>query len=453
MIFNGKKVLVLGAARSGVSAAKVLKEAGAQVTVNDTAEADRLTADIAELATEGISLISGSHPLSLLEDGYDLIVKNPGIPPSIPFLQEARNKGITILSEIELAYQVSRGRLIGITASNGKTTTTTWVTEMLKRDFPGVIMAGNIGIPLSWEAANCEQNTWLVVELSSFQLHDIDEFRCEIAAILNISPAHLDWHGSFESYMAAKENAIINQTHHDTAVLNADNEITREMAQRAKGRVLQFSRLDAVEKGAYIRNDEIWLRLENQETALLACDDLGVAYGHNIENAMAASLVAVAAGARLESIRDALRGFKGLAHRFQVVAELKGRTFINDSKATNPGASEIALILPGKPIVLIAGGLERGIDLAGFAKQIARYCRGVVLIGQTSQRLADDLRSIGFTNYHMAKDMAEAVPLSYSQSHEGDVILLSTGCASWDMYSNYDVRGDDFIAQVHKLSR
>ena len=451
MVFDGKRVLVLGAARSGVAAAKVLHSKGAVVVVNDTADDVKLKGDAEELATIGAELVSGGHPLSLLDRGFDLIVKNPGIPPSIPFLAEARFRQIPVISEIELAYQVSRGKMVTITGSNGKTTTTTWVGEMLKQDYDKVVVAGNIGIPLSIEAANCDPDTWLVVELSSFQLHDIIDFRSEVAVVLNVTPAHLDWHGDFASYLAAKTNAVKNQRHDDIAVLSADNEYTMAMAKNAPGLVYLFSRKGEVEQGAFLKGEEIWIRLAGSEYALLSYKELGVGYGHNIENAMAASLVALASGVKPDSVRSALREFKGLPHRFQVVARIEGRTFINDSKATNPGASEIALTLPGEPIILIAGGLERNIDLAEFAGHISKYCHYVVLIGQTAQRLANDLNAAGFSNYVIAANMEEAVPLAYKHSRSGDTILLSTGCASWDMYSNYDVRGDDFIEQVGKL--
>ena len=453
MILEGKKVLVLGAARSGVAAAKVLKQAGADVVVTDSASEEKLINDLKELQDIGVPLMSGGHPSDLLNMGFDLLVKNPGIPPSIPFLQQIREVGIPIISEIELAYQVNKGQMIGITGSNGKTTTTTWLGEMLQADRPKVRVAGNIGIPLSLEAANCDEDDWLVVELSSFQLNDVIDFRVRSAAILNLSEAHLDWHGGFDEYYKAKSNLMRQQQSQDYAILNADNQPSLSMAEFTKGKVWTFSRRSVVEQGAYLDGEVIRLVLPELGIAeeLVAVSDLGIGYAHNVENAMAATLLALSVGAKLENIRPVLHSFKGLAHRFQIVAEKQGRLFINDSKATNPGASEIAMTLPGVPVVLIAGGLERHIDLMPFAKQIKKYCRGVALIGQTKERLARDLTAIGFTNFRLAADMAEAVPLAFELSQAGDTILLSTGCASWDMYSNYDVRGDDFIANVAKI--
>ncbi|MCL2498326.1 MAG: UDP-N-acetylmuramoyl-L-alanine--D-glutamate ligase [Symbiobacteriaceae bacterium] len=451
MDYVGKKVLVLGAARSGVAAAKLLHASGAQVIVNDAASQDKLKWDISALQENNIPLIAGGHPLSLLDEKFDLLIKSPGIPPHIPFLQAVRERGIPIISEIELAYHFNKGHMITLTGSNGKTTSTTWLGDMMQRDRPKVILAGNNDIPLSTETLSSDEDTWLVVELSSFQLNDIRDFHSEAAAIINISPAHLDWHGDFAGYYQAKSNLLLNQKATDTAVLNADNQYTLELAKSAKGRVLLFSRQREVEQGAFLRGETIWVRMNGAEFPLIERREMKLGYVHNVENAMAASLMALAVGVKLEHIRGALREFTGLAHRFQVVAKIADRTFINDSKATNPGASEVALTLPGEPIVLIAGGMERHIELTAFAQQITKYCRSVVLIGETKERLAADLRSFGFTAIHIVDTMAQAVPLAYALSEAGDTILLSTGCASWDMYANYDYRGDDFIALVQKL--
>lgn len=451
MEFTDKQILVLGAARSGVAAAKVLHERGARVVVSDSAALEKLERDRRDLDAIGVPLVAGGHPPELFDQGFELIVKNPGIPPSIPFLEEARRRGIPVISEVELAYQLTKGHILAVTGSNGKTTTTSWLGEMLKLDRPKVQVAGNIGVPLSLEAAQSDAETCLVVELSSFQLNDIRDFRAEVAAVLNITETHLDWHGDFAAYKKAKANILCNQRPGDTAVLNADDEESRSLYDQAKGEVLFFSRRSEVEQGAYLRGEEIRLRLAGADDPLLNIQELGIGYAHNIENAMAASLMAYAAGASLDHIRSALRSFKGLPHRFQIVAQKQGRTFINDSKATNPVASAIALTLPGQPIVLIAGGLERGLDLQSFAAQIKRCCRAVVLLGETKQRLAADLQKVGFSQVRIVEDMAEAVAEAYRLSQPGDTVLLSTGCASWDMYPSYEVRGADFTAQVGKI--
>ena len=451
MQLRDQKVIVLGAARSGVASAKVLKNIGADVIVTDSASSETIAKDIAELEAIQVPVVAGGHPFELLDRGCDLIVKNPGIPPRIPFLEEARRRNIPIISEVELAYMVNNGHIMAITASNGKTTTTTLLGEILKLDRPDVRVAGNIGIPLTLEAAGCSEDTWLVAEMSSFQLNDIRDFRPEVAAVLNIMPAHIDWHGDFEAYLDAKTNVLRNQESTDTAVLNADNAYTAAMAEKTKAHVLLFSRKRPVEEGAFVSDGHIIVRYKGQQYDVIAVEDLGMGYAHNVENVMAATLMALAVGASLESIRQALRTFPGLPHRFQVVSRKNDRIFINDSKATNPGASEIAITLPDSPIVLIAGGLDRNIDLTSFAEHIVKHCHGVVLIGQTTARLETAFNQIGFTNYQCALSMEEAVPHAYALSNPGDTVLLSTGCASWDMYDDYTTRGFDFMAQIEKI--
>ena len=451
MDLQNMKVIVLGAARSGVASAKVLKKVSADVVVTDSAAPEAIARDIAELEAIQVPVVAGGHPFDMFDRGCDLIVKNPGIPPRIPFLQEARRRNIPIISEVELAYMVNKGHIVAITASNGKTTTTTLLGEILKLDRPDVRVAGNIGIPLTLEAADCSEDTWLVVEMSSFQLNDIQDFRPEVAAVLNIMPAHIDWHGDFEAYLEAKTNVLRNQQSTDTAVLNADNIYTAAMASVTKAHVLMFSRQHPVDEGAFVENGHIIVRYKGQQHDVIAVKDLGMGYAHNVENVMAATLMAFAVGASLEAIREALRTFPGLPHRFQVVSRKNGRIFINDSKATNPGASEIAITLPDGPIVLLAGGLERNIDLLPFAEHIVKYCHGVVLIGQTTSRLETAFKLLGFTNYQCATSMDDAVPRAYALSNPGDTVLLSTGCASWDMYDDYTTRGFDFMAQIEKI--
>lgn len=451
MDLRDKTVLVLGLARSGVSAARALAQRGAHVIVNDRAPAEKVAEDLAQLADLHLEIITGSHPLQIFDRGIDLVVKNPGIPNQIPPLARARELGIPVISEVELAFQLTRALFVGITGSNGKTTTTGWVGEIMRADRDHVIVAGNIGLPLTHEVADLGPETLVVAELSSFQLEDIETFRPHVAALLNLVPAHLDRHGTFESYAAAKARIFMNQTSDDWAVLNADDKLVRAMVGQVTGRVALFSTHEPVERGAFFDDGYLTIRGFGEELRLCHVNELGIGYRHNQENGLAAALISYLVGARAESIRHGLVSFRGMPHRFQVVATIRGVRYINDSKATNPEATLTALAAPTEPIVLIAGGLERGIDLSALTSAVAERAKAVVLLGETKDRLHAELTAMGYSKVTRVATMAEAVAVAQTQAEAGDCVLLSPACASWDMYKDFEERGSDFMKEVSRL--
>ncbi|MCE5195825.1 MAG: UDP-N-acetylmuramoyl-L-alanine--D-glutamate ligase [Negativicutes bacterium] len=448
MELQGKKVLVLGLARSGVASIHVLLKHGAVVIANDSAKPDKVAKDVEALAGLPVEIILEQHPLELLDQGLDLIVKNPGIPYDIPFLQAARAKGIPVVSEVELAWQVTKAPLVCITGSNGKTTTTAWVGEILRHDRANVHVAGNIGLPLSEEVDGLDEKHIVVVELSSFQLNDVLDFRPKVATLLNIYNTHRDWHHTAENYLEAKSHLFLNQTAEDWAILNAENAEVMSLLPKIKAHPLTFSHLQPQEEGAWLQNDLLMFRSKGVTEAILPLKELGIGYAHNYQNAMAAALTAYAAGASPEAIRKGLRSFQGVAHRFQIVARLNGVLYINDSKATNVQAALVALSLPGEPIILIAGGLDRGQDFTEFAQSIRQHCKAVILLGQTKERIRQALAAENFSNVTMVHDMEEAVEQSRRLSEPGDCVLLSPACASWDMYPDFEVRGQSFMDAV-----
>ena len=448
MNLSQKKVLVLGLARSGIASVGVLHRHGATVLVNDAGTAEKLTKDVQAVQGMVQDVVLGGHPLSLLNQQFDLIVKNPGIPYDIPFLVEARNRGIPVVSEVELAYQVTRAPFIGITGSNGKTTTTSWVGEILKNTFAQVHVAGNIGLPLSQEVDGLDEDHRVVVELSSFQLNDVMDFRPQVAALLNIYPSHLDWHHTLENYIGAKANLFRNQGSEDWAILNGDQEQTLALIPCLKSKVFTFSTTRQVEQGAWIKDNVIWTTLSGEANPLISLSELGIGYAHNHQNALAATLISYAAGASFEAINKGLKEFRGVKHRFQVVDTINGVLFINDSKATNSQASLTALSLPQSPIVWIAGGLDRGQDIEEITTLAAKRCKTAILLGQTKDRFAVALREKGVSELYLVQNMAEAVEIAKKISLPGDTVLLSPACASWDMYPSFEHRGDDFINEV-----
>jgi UDP-N-acetylmuramoylalanine--D-glutamate ligase len=450
MNFNNKHVLVLGLARSGVSAVRVLHRHGAKVIVNDAGKPEKMEADVKAIQGLVEEIVLGEHPLRLLDGGLDLIVKNPGIPYDIPILDEARKRGIPIVSEVELAYQVTQASLIGITGSNGKTTTTSWVGEIMKYAHPQVHVAGNIGLPLSQEVDGLGADHLVIVELSSFQLNDILEFRPHVAALINIYPAHIDWHHSPENYLQAKSNIFKNQIESDWAVLNADNLQVMSLKPNLKSGILTFSSQHPVEQGAWIANDMLIMKINGKKETVLPLNQLGIGYAHNVQNAMAAALISYCAGASYDAIRQGLKSFKGVRHRFQIVDTINQVLYVNDSKATNSQAALTALELPQTPIVWIAGGLDRGQDVDEIAQKAAKYCKSAILLGQTKERFAEALKRYGLDSIYLVQSMAEAVVTAKKISLPGDTVLLSPACASWDMYPSFEHRGDDFIDQVTK---
>jgi len=445
--YQNKKVLVLGLAKSGFSAAKLLHDLGALVTVNDGKPFEENT-EAQDLLALGIKVVTGSHPIELLDEDFSLMVKNPGIPYSHALIQKAMEKNIPILTEVELAYQISEAPIIGITGTNGKTTTTTMIERILNTGLEKgqARLSGNIGFPASSVAQEATSEDCLVMELSSFQLMGTQTFHPKVAVITNLYEAHLDYHGTRDEYVAAKWNIQKNMTENDSLVLNWNQAEVRELAKTTKATVVPFSTQEKV-AGAYMKDGQLFFKDE----LILPVSELGVPGSHNIENALAAIAVAKLWGMKNEEIAQALQRFSGVPHRTQYVDKINEVTFFNDSKATNILATQMALggFKPER-LILLAGGLDRG---NGFDELIPslKGLKGIVLFGETKFKLEDAAKQAGIQTIRLTDNVQTAVPIAFEMSEAGDTILLSPANASWDQYPNFEVRGDRFMEAVASL--
>ncbi|WP_034993252.1 UDP-N-acetylmuramoyl-L-alanine--D-glutamate ligase [Liquorilactobacillus vini] len=446
--YQNKKVLVLGLGQSGLNAARLLHKLGAKVTVNDL-KAPKDPQVISELTALGIKVITGRHPLELAKQN-DLMVKNPGIPYTNPLVKAALKNQLPIITEPELAYEVSVAPMVAITGTNGKTTTTTLTTLMLaeQRLKGKAYAAGNIGIPASQVAQKATKDDVIVTELSSFQLLGISKLHPKIAVITNIYEAHLDYHGDRKNYVNAKMRITMNQTPTDYLVINWDSAEWRQLSERSKAQIVPFSRKQEVKTGAYQKGDYLYFRGEQ----IIKVADIKLPGVQNIEDALAAIAVAKLMGKSNFAICQVLRTFGGVRHRMQYVETIKQRRFYNDTEATNIEACQRALESFQQPIVLIAGGLDRGFGFESLLPYLKKL-RGLICMGQTAQAIAEMGEKAGVKQIKFAKSVVEAVPLAYQQSQPGDVVLLSPACASWDQYPRCEVRGDLFIQAVENLKK
>lgn len=449
--WNRKRVLVLGLARSGVAVARQLHRSGAIVTVNDQKPREQAP-EAAELEALGIRVVCGGHPSELIHDRLDLIVKNPGIPYHIAPIQEAMRRGIPIVTEVEVAYAMSRGSFIGITGSNGKTTTTTLVGEMLKASGIKRVVAGNIGRALTEVAVASDEQEWLVAELSSFQLKGTIQFRPRVAALLNVVPAHLDYHETMDDYIRSKEKLFLNQTEDDVAIFNADCAISNEMAVQVRAAVYKFSRMQHVQRGTDVRSGVITFHDEDgRSEQIVPVDDVALPGLHNLENALAAVTIAKVCGCSTAAVADTLCRFQGVEHRLEFVRELNRVRYYNDSKATNPTAMIRTLESFRAPIVLIAGGLDRGIDFHELVPMFRERLYGLLVYGQTADVLKERGVEAGVPVVERVAHLEEAVKLAHTIARPDDVVVLSPGCASWDQFTSFEERGGMFKEAVHRL--
>ena len=443
--FIGKRVLVVGLAKSGLATAGLLRRLGAEVVVNDAKPLEG-NEEAAELQAQGVEVIGGGHPSDLLKRGFDFIVKSPGIPYSNPLIAKAVAANSTIWTEIELAGIISEAPIIAITGSNGKTTTTTLLYHMLNIGKKKPLIAGNIGTVACTVAEEAKSDEVMVLEASSFQLAGTENFKPKIAIFTNLYEAHLDYHGSIDEYLEAKLQVARNQTMDDFLIYNDEQEVVSRSVEFLPSQKVPFS----VEgkKTTGISADEEWIYWLGEpfiETRIIKLPGR-----HNLENILAATAAAILSGCEKSAIENVLSSFTGVRHRMQYVRELKGRTVYNDSKATNTLATKSALSSFRTPIVLIAGGLERGHSFEELRPYMANV-RVVVAIGETAQRFTEFATSCGVSQTFIASTMPDAVQIAYESSAEDDVILLSPSCASWDQYPNFEIRGDQFIEAVMKL--
>lgn len=436
-------MLVLGLAKSGTSAAKILMENDIKVRINDISKKE--SKDIDALRDMGADIILGSHPMSVLDD-IDLVIKNPGIPYENMIVHEAVKRSTPVVTEIELINYLISNPVIGITGSNGKTTTTMLVNEMLKMSECPVTIAGNIGLVASDVAVNLKTDETMVVELSSFQLQGTIHFKPHIAVLLNIYEAHLDYHKTLENYKRAKFGIFKNQTKDDYLIYNMDDPIVSEGVESVESIHVPFSSVQKIESGAWV--DDHYLYFKNEK--IIELKTIALVGTHNLENILAAVCASKIQGATNAGIRKVLTSFSGVKHRLQFVENIDGRLFYNDSKATNVLATEKALTSFKQPTILLAGGLDRGNDYEELIPSL-KHVKAMIAFGETAPKLIETAKKAGIPVYRKVVDIIEATKLAYQLSEEDDVILLSPSCASWDQFKTFEERGDMFIQAVHRL--
>lgn len=451
MQLEGKKVMVYGAAKSGVSAAEMLQKLGAFVILYDC-NTNLSKDDFGEKfeTDEMFLFLTGALSDEVLGT-IDLLIISPGVPCDNPDILRIREKNIPVWGEIELAYHYSKGKVIGITGTNGKTTTTTLVGRIMKTYFSEVYVVGNIGNTYTDIALKASKDAVTVIELSSFQLETIREFKPDISAILNITPDHLDRHHTMEEYIAMKERIAENQTMSELCVLNYEDKILRDMAGRLKTRVLFFSSRNELEEGLYLEEDEMYYSYEGQRYYICNVGELHIIGRHNYENVMAAVGIAIQAGVPVENIRKAVLNFKAVEHRIEYVETIKGVTYYNDSKGTNPDASMKAVLAMKSPTILIAGGYDKKVPFDDWVDTLSGRVKLLVLIGQTRRQIARTAKKHGFYEILLADTLQEAVQISAERAVPGDAVLLSPACASWDMFRDYEQRGNLFKELVRRM--
>lgn len=450
---QSQKVLVAGTGISGIAAAKLLLEIGGEVVLydgNTALDPEALKEHFEEGAK--VSVVLGELSRTDLL-GVEMCIISPGIPleaPFVPVLDEAK---IPIWSEIQLAYQCTKGKLAAITGTNGKTTTTALVGEIMKAHYESVFVVGNIGIPYTETALQTEDDSVTVAEVSSFQLETIMDFRPDVSAILNITPDHLNRHHTMECYIEVKEGIAVNQTEEDTCVLNYDDEVLREFGQREemKPKVVFFSSRQKLEEGYFLDGDRMIWRHDKKETEIVDVRELQLLGRHNYENVMAAVAISTAMGVPLDKIRKVIREFRAVEHRIEFVLERAGVKYYNDSKGTNPDAAIQAIkAMPG-PTLLIAGGYDKQSEYDSWIEAFEGKVKYLVLIGQTRDKIAECAKAHGFYDIMYAEDMSEAVRVCASYANMGDNVLLSPACASWGMFKDYEERGEIFKECVRSL--
>ena len=449
MNLKNKNILLVGLAKTGISTIKHLNKLGAKVVVNDIKDKDKLKGILDELSDlNNVEYILGYHPENV--DDIDMAVVSPGVPLDLPFILKLKSKNIEIIGEVELAYRLSQNPMfIGITGTNGKTTTTSLVGEIFKKANIDTYIVGNIGNPVIDTVDTANENSVLVTELSSFQLESIDTFKPHVSAILNFTEDHLNRHHTMEAYMEAKARIFKNQDEKDFCILNYDDKDVRSLSDNVKAKKIFFSRKKSLDCGIYLDEDNNIIINIDKEIKLLNKDELSLPGNHNLENCMAAAAIAYVSNIDIDVIREVLKTFAGVEHRQEFVRNLNGIMFVNDSKATNPDSSIKAIESYNRPIVLIAGGMDKQSSFDEFLDAAKENVYALVLLGETAQKIKECAQNKGFDNITVVKDMKEAVNASYQIAKGGDVVLLSPACASWDMYKSFEVRGIDFKDNVH----
>ena len=452
MNIKDKKVLLVGLAKTGVSTIKKLDKLGASIVVTDIKPKEKLEDILSQLnGLNNVEYILGSHPEDISD--IDLTIVSPGVPLDLPFIEKLKESNVKIIGEVELAYTLSNNPIfVGITGTNGKTTTTSLVGEIFKEANRDTYIVGNIGNPVIDTVDYTDKNSVLVTELSSFQLESIDTFRPKVSSILNITEDHLNRHHTMENYINAKARIFENQEKSDFSILNYDDSIVRNLNKNNNASILYFSRKEKIEQGVYLdENNNIVISIDGKQITVLNRNELSLPGDHNLENAMAAILMTYVVGVDLEVIKHVLITFKGVEHRLEFVTNKNGIMFVNDSKGTNPDSTIKAIGSYERPIILIAGGMDKHSDFTDMMKCATKNVKELVLLGETADKIEASARKEGLENITKVKNMEEAVKKAYELAEDGDVVLLSPGCASWDMYPNFEARGLDFKENIYKL--
>jgi UDP-N-acetylmuramoylalanine--D-glutamate ligase len=449
MDLNNKRVLVVGLGKSGVASALFLKSRGARVTVSDAKPEAELRDEILLLLEHGITVETGGHGDRTFR-GQDLIVVSPGVPADAPQLVQARNLGEPVIGEIELAAQFLTGSIVAITGANGKTTTTSLAGEIIAAGKFPTLVGGNIGTPAISFVDQAGPTTWTVLEVSSFQLETIVEFRPRIAVILNITPDHLDRHRTFANYVNAKARIFENQRPDDFTVLNADDPTTSELSNRTRAQLFRFSRKKEIEKGAFVRGTHIYFRNGNSEREIMPLAEVPLKGAHNLENVLAGVSIGMLVGCPPEQIRQAVRNFKAVEHRLEFVAKVAGVDYYNDSKATNVDATIKALESFPANIHLILGGKDKGSDYTVLHDLLRQRVKRVYTIGAAAAKIESQIQ--GAAEIEHAETLENAVRRASESAVLGDVILLAPACASFDQFQSYEHRGRVFKEVVHSLA-
>lgn len=451
MNLKEKRVLVFGSGKSGIGAADLLGTVGAEPVIYDGNEnADKESVLKKTSGTYSVEFYAGELPEEVLES-LDLVVLSPGVPTDLPLVKRFYEMGLPVWGEVELAYRTGKGRVLAITGTNGKTTTTALLGKIMKDACPSVFVVGNIGTPYTSKAQEMQENSVTVAEISSFQLETIEEFAPEVSAILNITEDHLNRHHTMEEYIRVKELITKNQSSEDVCVLNYEDEVLRKFGETAVPKVVYFSSVRTLEKGIYLEGDTIVLATETAKIPVVKTGELKLLGQHNYENVMAAVAMAYYAGVDMESIRRSVCEFTAVEHRIEYVTEKNGVVYYNDSKGTNPDAAIKGIQAMNRPTYLIGGGYDKESSYDEWIKAFDGKVRCLVLIGQTKEKIKAAAERLGFTDIVLLETLQEAVHFCAEHAKEGEAVLLSPACASWGQFDNYEQRGDMFKKYVSEL--
>ena len=450
MDWKNKKVLVAGSGKSGIGAADLLKKVGADIVIYDGNEKINKGDVLAKLQNaDNVEVIIGELSKEVI-NSVNLMILSPGIAIDAPFVNEVRDAGVPIWGEVELAYVISKGKLVAITGTNGKTTTTALVGEIMAAYYKDVKVVGNIGNPYTTTAFEATDDTVTVAEISSFQLETIHKFKPDVSAVLNITPDHLNRHYTMECYTNVKMSIAKNQDKDQPVILNYEDEILRKYAPKLHNRIIWFSSKQELENGIYLEGKNIICSQNGKKEIVTTTEDTTLVGIHNVENIMAAIGISISMGVPNDVIKEAIRKFKAVEHRIEYVTTIDDVIYYNDSKGTNTDASVKAIQAMTRPTILIAGGYDKNVSFDDWAKELKRKVKCLVLLGQTSNQIAETVRKYGFENIIFTESLEEAVEECRKNAEPGDAVLLSPACASWGMFDNYEQRGNMFKELVLK---